>query len=245
MKKIILFAGLLLAGITQAQIVTVTGDGQTITEGQTITVTGVSEQEADLKLVVTNLTNETINVKLRMNTITNNSNGDQVQFCFGGLCFFNVTQGSSVPPAVSGWPIAAGGNNGNGDHFWNFGPSDVAGSPITYNMSFIRVAEDGTVLDTLLTFNYVYQPAMATTDFASLKSLGIVLNNTIVANNLDLTASQPATLNLHSVTGQHIKTVAIAEGTQSVDVSGLSAAIYIATFTNSDNQSSSIRIVKN
>ena len=242
MKKIILFAGLLFCGIIQAQEITVTGNGQPISEGETITVNTLTDAEAKVSLVATNISDTTINLKLRVNSITNNNSGGNVQFCFGE-CYFQIDPGDTVPSDPAGMPLAPNESNNPADHFWNFDEGDTPG-PISYNLSFIKVDGEGNVLGTLLTFNYVYQPTMGTDDLASLQNTGISVNNTVVKDVLTLNATQPANLQLFSVTGQLVKTVAVTEGTQALDLSGLNSAVYIAKFTNNNNQSSSIRIVK-
>lgn len=246
MKKLILLAGLLITGFAQAQIVTITGNGDPIEEGETFTFTTRQPQAtSELDLLVTNITDQDIYVKLRMNSITNNANGNQVQFCFGELCFFTVQVGSLVPNNTLQSKIEPGESNPPADHFWNNDEGDVVGQPVSYNMSFVLTDANGTILETLRTFNYVYAPTMGTNDFTSLESLGISVSNTVVKDMLKLNSSQKATVEFYSVSGQLVKSSSVAEGNQSIDLSGLSAAVYIAKFTTENNQSSSIRIVKN
>lgn len=244
MKKIILLAGLLFTGLTQAQVIEVTGNGQPITNGQTFTFNTLTPQAtSELNLIVTNISDEPINLKLRMDNIENNSDGEPLQFCFGGFCYISVNEGSMAPANTSGLTLQPGENNGDGDHFWNSGAGDTAG-PVSYQMSFVRVDNSGTVLETLLTFNYVYQPTMGVNDLASLGNIGITVNNTMVKDMLSVNASQAATMEVYGLNGKLLKTVAVTEGAQAIDLSALNTAVYIAKFTNRDKQSSSVRIVK-
>lgn len=244
MKKILLLAGLLFSGIAQAQLIQVTGNGETIENGETFTFNTLTPQAiSELKLVVTNISNDPINLKLRMDNIENNSDGEPLQFCFGGTCYFNVSEGSMVPPQVTGLTLQPGASNGNADHFWNSGAGDIAG-PVSYQMSFVRLDGAGVVQETLLTFNYVYQPTMGVDDLTSLNNMGITLENTLIKNNMNVSATQKATMEVYDVTGKLIKTATIKEGSQAIDLSGLNAAVYIAKFTTDGNRVSSTRIVK-
>lgn len=244
MKKIILLAGLLITGFAQAQVITATGNGDPISEGETFTFTTLEEDVATLYLSVTNISNAPINIKLKVNAINNNTGGEDVQFCFGQLCYFNIDEGDTVPTG-SGVTLAPNGSNDPANHFYNDFPGNNTTAPVSYNLSFVSVSNSGDILDTLLTFNYVYSPTMGANEFASLKSVGISVSNTVVKDVLKLNASQKATVEFYSVNGQLVKSASVAEGDQTLDLSGLSAAVYIAKFSTANNQSSSIRIIKN
>lgn len=244
MKKIILFAGLLFAGLTQAQVIEVTTTGNTpIEDGQVFTFNSLG---ANLPLVVSNVSNQPINLKLRMDSMENaNGNSEYVSFCFWQSCYFTVIQGGMVPASGPGMPLAAGETTTTDNHFANSYAGDTSGQPVTYNLSIVQVDDNGAVMgDALISFTYKYQPTMAVNDLASLTKMGITVNNTTVKDMLNLNASQPATMEVYGLNGKLLKTASLVDGAQSIDLSGLSAAIYIAKFTTAENRSSSIRIVK-
>lgn len=241
MKKIILLASLLLSGLTQAQVITATGNGEPITEGKTFTFTSLSEFESNLSLSATNVSNADINLKLKVNYFVN-SDGTEVQFCFGGDCFFMINEGDTVPSAASGVTLKPGEKNNEADHFYNNNAG--TGEKVIYNLSFVQVDDAGKEIATLLTFNYKYSATAGIDDFTALKNMGITVNNTVVKNTMDVTANLNATLELYNINGQKVKTVAITNGIQQVDLSGLSAGVYVAGFT-AGNKTSQIKIVKN
>lgn len=258
MKKIVLLAGLLLSGFLQAQepVIEVTGNnGELITDGYVYTSHELGESgEAKLNISVTNLTDETIYIKLKMNSMVNatgngavigNETNPGVQFCFQGSCYFQIDENEVTPSQTAMAAITAGSHNNVNDHFSNSYPGDVPGQDVIYNMSFVQYNANGTEIGPLVNFTYKYAPTMGTNDFASLQNMGLTLNSTVVKNQLAVNAAQKAKMELYSVTGQLVKTATITEGNQSIDVSGLSAAVYIAKFINNSNQASSIRIVKN
>lgn len=244
MKKIILLAGLLLSGLTQAQVITATADGAPITEGQTFTVTSLEESAATLTLIATNISDAPIYLKLKVNSIVN-ANGQDVQFCFGGLCYFSIREGSTVPSNtyLASNVIAPGGTNNAADHFFNQNAGINVGEDVVYNLSFIQVSSTGTELGTLLTFNYRYSTTAGLTNLSALQNMGITVKNTVVNNDLTIQANQNANLEIIGINGQSVKSIDVKAGAQQADLSSLSAGIYFARFTV-NGKSSQVRIVK-
>lgn len=245
MKKIILIAGLLFCGLTQAQI-TVTGNGTEITEGQTFTFNTLDNTTATLDLHFTNTSAESVNLKMKVLSISNNTAGTSLQFCIDPQCFFSISEGSTVPSnPQSGLTLAAGASSTGDNHFWSSYTGDNESMPVSYTLAIITVDGSGTELNQLISFNYVYDAtAASTSDFEALQNAGIVLKSTVIENNIEVDAQQNTSLELYNTNGQLIKSIKISTGNQSIDVSSLSAAIYIARFTTEDNKTSQIRVVK-
>jgi hypothetical protein len=176
-------------------------------------------------------------------------NGDNItdgsiQFCFN-VCYFMVEAGMTAPEGTEGITLAPGASNNSEDHFLN-GYAGDNGNGVTYNMSFIQVDDAGNQIgEDLISFSYKYEPTAGVNDFESLQNMGINVKNTVVKNQMDVTANQNATMQVYNINGQLVKTAAITNGSQSVDLSTLSTATYIARFTTAENKTSQIRIVKN
>lgn len=249
MKKIILIASLLLTTLTQAQI-SVEGNGEAIPNGYVYTTNKLLPTAAsELKLTVTNTSANTINLKLRIEEMTN-ADGSNVQFCFGEQCFFDVVVGKTVPTnqGADGLTLAPGASNNVADHFANKNTGIDTNAPVKYKIAIIQYTNEGVIIgDPLFTFTYIYDKnfTAGTADFAALKNMGITVNNTVVKNSLEVSATQNAKLEMFNINGQIIKTATITSGSQSVDVSGLSNGVYITRFTNEENKTSQIRVVKN
>jgi hypothetical protein len=243
MKKIILAATLFVTALTQAQITV--WDGETQLENNATYTYNVTGEQAKMHILVQNDTDQTINVKLKM-IASNNSSGTDVQFCYGGLCYATAPVGTLAP---SGAPseyteIAAGSNNGDTGYFYN----NYAGTgvPVTYTMAVVYI--DGTGAQTgdpIITFTYKYDATASTTDFNSLEKMGIVVNNTIVNNTLDVTANVNAKLQIVNINGQIVKNTAIVNGSQAIDLSTAATGVYFARFTTEENKTAQIKIVKN
>lgn len=249
MKKIILMAGILLCGIAHAQI-SVTGRNEQVIENGYVYVTNTltPQNYTELPLHVTNTSDSPLNLKLKVLSMQNTTGSAfDTQFCFGGFCYTSFSAGGTVPNnPVYGLTLAPGESNFDGDHFYLGSAVTNPAEDVVVNLGFIQVDNAGAQIgDPLVTFTYRYSPTAGTTDFAALQNMGISIKNTVVSNQLEFSATQNVKLELINMAGQVVKTENIKEGSQSADLSGLSAAVYFARFTNEDNKSSQIRIVKN
>ncbi|QYJ69276.1 T9SS type A sorting domain-containing protein [Flavobacterium litorale] len=252
MKKIILIAGLLLCGLTQAQTVTVTGNGETIANNDTVTFNQLSTAEdsslGNLDLVVTNTSTENITMRMKAVAITNNDTpNNNLQFCVQPQCFNIISEGTTIPTNLpdGGILLAPGASTEGDNHFRNSYAGDDDSMPVSYVIAVITVDGDGNETGELMRFTYVYDSTAASvTDFESLKNAGITLNSTIIKDNMQVDALQNATVAFYNTSGQLIKNAAITSGTQLIDLSSLATAVYIARFTTEDNKTSQIRVVK-
>ncbi|ALM48925.1 hypothetical protein AMR72_08515 [Flavobacterium psychrophilum] len=251
MKKIILATALFLTALTQAQVVEVYNGEQKLENNETykysvLNGNGTGSELAKLHLRVFNVSSNAINIKLKMIDIKNNDGGNNVQFCFGELCYNDAPIGQVAPPGSTGIALSPGGASGLQDYFFNNHAGDIPGQAVEYKLGIIQI--DGTgaqVGEPLITFTYVYDATAGLSDFALLQKMGISLNSTVIKNTLDINATQNGTVELININGQSVKKTAIVSGSQSVDVSGTASGIYFAKFTNAENKTAQIKIVKN
>lgn len=237
MKKFFYAGCLLLTSLVQAQI-TVTTDGNVISEGQVFAF-NTTTIASELPFRVKNNSEETLFVKLKMTSLSNTS-GSNVQFCFG-VCLYNVSAGLYVPPSFP-IEIEPGTITPNGDHFWNSNAGDGINYPIEYSLTFVRTDEEGNYMNDLLSFKYQYNPNLSVGSFADLAKLGIRVKQTNITSSVDVETQEPVLMEVFSTTGQSLKHATI-NGAQSVDVSSLASGAYILHFTVKGQQSN-IRIIK-
>lgn len=253
MKKFILAAALMLTGLAQAQVIQLTTnndriiqDGDTYVTDELYTNAGGTDQEAKMKLLVQNLTEEDIYIKLKMIDLVNSVNHEEgfIQFCFGGFCYTQVDEGSTTPNILNDGKILAGATNNVNDYFANAYSGDTPGMPVEYHMALVQYAADGTEMDTLLEFTYIYDTTAGVNDLSTLINMGITVNNTIVTNTLEVNTTQNLSLALYNINGQLVKTLGMGTGVQQADLSGLAAGVYVAKFTTADNRAAQLKIVK-
>ncbi|UMY66638.1 MULTISPECIES: T9SS type A sorting domain-containing protein [unclassified Flavobacterium] len=238
MKKFFVLGFSLLALALQAQI-TVTTDGNVITNGQIFTF-NTTAIASELPFRVANNTSEPIFLKLKMTNMTNTT-GSSVQFCFG-VCLYNVSAGLLVPPSFP-IEIAPGDITPNGDHFWNSNAGDGINYPIEYTLTFVETTDDGTYVGDLLSFKYQYNPNLSVGTFADLAKLGVQVKQTKVTNAVDVESQEPVMMEVFNLNGQSLRHATI-NGQQSVDLSGLATGAYLLHFTSKTGAQANIRIIK-
>jgi Secretion system C-terminal sorting domain len=250
MKKIILLAILALSGIAQAQQIKVNRPGGLqLNNGDTFVTNSVETPQQNingsnkLRFTVTNLTEESMRVGIKVKSVSDNVDGTNVQLCFD-ICVYDI----QPDLLLTGVEIDGGATTlSSEDHFWSFNAG--TGGPVTYQLAFVKLdgnEDDGyTVVEELLNFNYVYDATAGVSNFDGLKQMGVTVENTVVKNSLNLTAAQNASLQLFDTTGKLIKTTAVKSGAQAIDLSALTTGIYMAKFTTVDNKTAAIKVVKN
>ena len=245
MKRIYLTAVFLaFANLMNAQITILDEDGNVIEDGSVFEFNTVDEgpwvenPESKLSFYIQNDTSSPIEVKAAMVEIVG-SNGSGVQFCMGD-CLNVVNENSVVPVGNSSFPIGANQTTGEGIYFWNLSSSSEYAS---YKFKVYQVDSSGNEIGASTHITYVYS-ATASTPNMTLQKLGVQVNNTLVNNEFLFTTTSAMNMELFDVNGRKVLTESFAEGTNVYDISDLNAGVYIARFTDKNNSSASIKIVK-
>lgn len=132
-------------------------DGTEIKDGDVINVTSVGDDNALVAFYVKNTSSSAINVKARLVSAVN-TDGSQMQFCFGQVCYSAVAVGSEYPLDRNELiTVPANGQvGGESFHFQNFATST---SPITYVFEFFQFDEDDNVVGKTVKVTYKYTPS--------------------------------------------------------------------------------------
>ena len=242
MRKVILGLSLLIGGFLHAQFHVTDGYGNLIENNQLIAYNTTVQSESELRFLVHNTSNEDLIMKVKVDQITN-SNGQNVQLCFGALCFFAVNEGNVYPP---NYPvvIAPGETNNQYDHFWNGNEGDGTNYPMDYVLKIVQYDANDNLLGEVFTFTYRYDPTLSTTDFNTVSQLGISIKNTMVKDFLQLNVEQNASVELFDLTGKSVGTFKLNQGDQALDLNNLAASVYVAKFTTTEGKKANVRIVK-
>lgn len=235
-------AAILFCSLSQAQI-SVTTYGQTIENNEVFTF-NVAGTGAELPFNVSNDGDSDVYMRIRLDEMTN-STGANFQFCFGEVCLFSVAEGSIVPPPQTYPPleIESGGITSAGSHMWNSNTGDGT-SVMTFKFVFEQYDANDVYLNDVLTMYYVYNPQLSVETFQQLNKVGIANVNTLVESQLDIDATGASTMEILGLNGQVLRNQKLVAGHQSVDVSDLASSMYVLRFTNSDNKSAQVKIIK-
>ena len=239
MKKMMLVICLAF-GFAQAQI-TVNTNGSEITNNQVFDFHALNTS-AELPFIVTNNSEDNpINIKVRIDQVQN-SDGTNLQMCFGGLCYFSITQGMIYPTNFA-FTLEPGQSTTVGDHFWNSNPCDGVNYPMVYKLTFVEVNDSGAYLGDLLTFTYRYSPTLGMSDLTP-AAVGLAKINTLVTQNIQIETTQSGRLDIMDMSGKVVISRNVQVAAQTVDFANAQAGMYVARFTNGQNQSAQIKIVK-
>ncbi|RYG30589.1 MAG: T9SS type A sorting domain-containing protein [Chitinophagaceae bacterium] len=236
MKKIMLAAGLLISLYSNAQLVFTTA-GEEITNNQVFEYATLYEMPFRVQNTSEDLTKY---LRVRVDELTN-TNGTSVQLCFG-VCLFQVQENTVVPPS---FPIVLepGQQNSAQDHIWNTNEGDGVNYPMDFKLTFFEEDENGTFVGDVLTMTYRYNPQLGLPGVA-LDQLGITNLNTVLNNTLNIRSTAALSMEVVGLNGQVVRRQQLNAGEQSVDVSSLSQGVYVVRFTNDQNVSAQVKVMK-
>lgn len=238
MRNILAFCLSMVTAMTFAQFSVETHDGDPILDGSTWTFGIYGLGIAELPFWVNNESaTEEIYTKIEFVSAVN-GDGSGVQLCFG-LCYVDLVFGASYPPGNEVVTIQPGENQGfPGDHIANF--VDGGGNPIEYVFRFYQVDANGDPVGEDLTMTYRYDPNLGMGENGPQVS---VLQN-LVNTQLILRAHERMVLDLFDLQGKKVGQYNVSQGDQSIDLTHLSAAMYMAVLQNDSGAQKTFKIIK-
>lgn len=239
MKKVLLFLGLLAVSATQAQMSVTKSDGTPVTEGQVFSFNSLDYEDAYFGFLVHNNSSQTITARIECVNVINGT-GAGMELCFGDVCLASVSPGHAYPSSAVA--IAPGGTNSQFDHFLNTTPNN--GGITDYIFKFYMEDAMGDPVGNSVTVTYRYDPNGLSTTAFNANATTAMVKSSIVENNLEIRASKNVQMELFDVNGKSVNRQNLSAGDHSIDVSRLSAGIYILSFNTESNQKSSVKIVK-
>ncbi len=246
MKKITLFlAAVLLCFVAQAQFHVTTIDGDPINADDVFEYT-TTDTTAELGFYVYNDTENPIDMRVKVVSITNGS-GDGMQLCFG-QCYYGVLEGATYPvegSEASSVTIQPGQHQGSsGDHIWvesKNGIPNINESSV-YVLEFQQMDPMGLFVQESMQITYIYTSALSVAEHA--QDMAVQLQSTMINNGkLAINAERPAQMQVYNLLGQEVKAAHLASGLNTVDVSSLSAQVYLVRFQNAKGQTKTQKIV--
>lgn len=213
------------------------GDDTEINEGDVV-IFGTSEYEAaKLKFLTYNDSSEVIGVQVVCEGITN-TNGDFMELCYAE-CYYGIDTFVAYP-TIGAVPLQPGAHQPfMTDYFSNTdGNSDL----VEYNFRFFQVDSDGfEIPDTSLNFNYRYDGTMSVSDANSIAIAEVY--PTVVKNSTTVSLKENASVNIVSMEGKSVKSLNLNSGQSTLDLSGLSAGVYIIQFKGTSGLTTMKKIV--
>ena len=218
-----------------AQFTLTTHDDEPIENGQTFTFDTTEESIAKLGYIVHNNSDALIIMKAQIEEITG-SDGTDFELCFGGSCYFSVSEGLIIPQS----PVAIqpGGIQGMFDHMWN---KNTTSSYMTFKVKFFMIDSFGNSVGEPFYVNYIYNENLGLQDLnPAVKSQ---VKNTIVKDVLMLDLNENSTLTIYAVDGKLVKTMKASQGNQTWNLSNLTKGQYIVVINSASGTTSSTKVL--
>jgi hypothetical protein len=237
MKLRLLFLSLFFATAgMMAQYTVEDGDGNAINDGDVINygVTGVPD--ASLDFYVTNNGASTINMKIEFVSAIN-ADGSEFELCFG-LCYTGIVLGNSYPGGSDFIAIDAGMVTGPGNHFYNYATGNGT-DVLDYVFRYYETDGAGNDIGNSLTITYRYDPLLGVND----NTLDVVISSTVIDGQITVNVQEDLNLAIYDLNGRIVQNQKLEAGQQYVNLSNLSAQMYILHFTNNSGISQVTKVV--
>lgn len=239
-RKLLILSFLFASYVSFAQFeVRETSTDNLVSDGQVLNFSEAGcgfTESCNWKFKVTNTSSQDIYMRIFVDDLTN-TDGSNFQLCFAGVCLNSVTLGSGYPNNAA--LIGPGVTNVAGNNFWNQNAPGTAG-PMSWTFRFQAFDFFGNPIGTPLTVTYNYDDNLSVeeSEFSSVEVFPTVASNEIfISSNNELTAT------FYDMLGKRVKHTVLNVGEATIDVSDLSAQIYILQLTNSEGNSITKRIV--
>lgn len=249
MKKITIAIICLLSSLSFAQMTMKKSDGTPMNDGDVFTYSVLgdtnnisSSDPAYLGFKIYNSANSNISVKMKCISISGGATGTNLQFCIDPICVGTITEGSSYPSSGSS-TVPANGQNGNFDHFVNF-DAGTGNVNVEYVLKFIMVNSFGAETGPSITITYRYNPNLSTNVLNDIKNAGINVTSTMVKSQIEFDATSNGTVQLYDLNGSLVNSINFISGFNYVDISNLSAAVFIINFTTQEGKKAALKIIK-
>ncbi len=209
-------------------------DGTPITNGTVLTYGPGSNY---LNFRVQNTSNQDLDIKVKCTNLVNTT-GTQFELCYGGSCYDSVALNGVYPEYEN--PLAPGQSNpAQGDHFVNFNSGN--GQVMELHFSVYPIGFENNAIN----FVYRFDPLLGVNSFENLSSIGINIENTTIKSDFKFNATQSGNLSIFNLNGQLVKEYKFSEGSQNLNLSEMSSAIYVANFSTLEGKSTSVKLIKN
>lgn len=238
-QKLLLLSVLFVAFSMNAQYTVEDSNGDPVLDGHIVTYGTLTYPEASWDFYVNNVsTTDAIRMKIEFVSAIN-ADGSQMELCFG-LCYTGIVIGNSYPPNADYVGIAPGGQTLPGNHMFNSDPGNGT-DMVIYTFRYYQIDNAGNEIGDDLTVIYRYDPTLGVAD----NNVDVNLFATSITDELVVNVQEDVNLTIYDLQGRVVKTQALEIGQQYIDLSHLSAQMYLAHFENNRGVSQTTKFVVN
>jgi len=239
MKKLILFFLSLSVSLMSFAQFTLTINDENVEDGAVFEYNTLGE-DVELDFIVTS-TNDTEDIKMAMTvqSITNNSAGSNLQFCWD-LCYALISVDSQYP--TNGATLAPGASTAPfGNHFLNNHTGDDPNVPVTYELMFHEIDEEGNVMGSPITITYIYNATLSIED--SIEQVAYKLYPSVMTDSFTLELEEDAQVTILTLNGTVVAEWSASAGSNAIDVSSLASQMYYVMLSSSNEKKALTKII--
>ncbi len=242
MKQKFFFLSLFLVALgMNAQFTMEDHDGNLISDGQELVFGGYlpADPSASYEFYVNN-TSTTDPIRMKAEFVSAiNADGSLFEICFG-LCYTGITIGQQFPPNANYVEVLPGEQTLEGNHLAN-AESGNGTDPVEYVFRFFQIDTNGDEIGDDLTITYKYDPLLGLND---VNQLNVELFNSS-SNELTIEVVEEMVMNVYNLQGKLVRSEKLNIGRQQINMSNLSAQMYILHFENNRGVSHTEKVVIN
>lgn len=236
MKKILLLLTSLFISILSFGQFSMTINDEAASDGDEFSFFTTGGSESEIEFVLTNESEADIKVVCTVESVTNNADGDNTQFCWE-VCYTSpVVAGNQYHPPSGPQLLTPGSSTApHGNHFVNLDTGDDPDSPVIYVFKFHEVNDDGDEIGDPITVTYIYDITLALED---IDNVSYKLYPSVTDESFTIEVDEDITGVIINSNGQIVKEFIAKSGSNTVDVSNLTSQLYYVVLTNKKAQKS-------
>lgn len=212
-------------------------DDTQINEGDIVTFTTAEYEDAKLKFLTYNDGTENMFVKVECEGLTN-TDGSLMEVCYGA-CYTGIESFVAYPLDA---PIFVGPGGHQGilaDYFSN---TDNNSDLVEYDFRFFQTDMDGFEIEgTSFRFKYRYDGTMSVSDANSIAIAQV--SPTVIKGQTNVTLKENALVQVLNLEGKSVKSLKLNSGSSQLDLSGLSAGVYLIQFKGDSGLTTTKKVV--
>lgn len=214
-----------------------TGDDTQINDGDVVIFNTADYEEAKLKFLTYNDSGNDMFVRVECEGLTN-TNGSLMELCYGS-CYTGIETFVGYPLDNPIY-VAPGGHQGIlADYFSN---TDGNSELVEYNFRFFQTDIDGfEIPDTSFRFTYRYDGTMSVSDANTIAIAQVY--PTVVKGYTSVTLKENASVKVLNLEGKSVRNLNMKSGNSQLDLSGLSAGVYLIQFKGDSGLTTTTKVI--